>query len=391
MFMKRSRSTLTVLTAILLLVFLSACGSSHSAAPSPSSPTQQSPTGFLYVTGQSQILSFAINSDGSLTSLSPTPGPANTNVITKTMAADSSGQFLFVDDVTNNAVDVFSIDTSGALTAVSGSPFSGGSLPFPGVAGGVLTDSAGKFLYQASIPGFTIFTVDGQTGGLTPISGPPFPENDAPFEMVLDPSGKFMYADDANNSTNQVSGFALDSASGSLTALANSPFPSTLNADALGTHLLVAGQFLFRNSLLDNQIEEWSIDETNGNLTAVPNSPFSAGMDPVGMATDTTGKFLYIANLGDATISGYKIDATTGALTSMPGSPFSTGGLPPTALVVDSSGKFLYAGNSAPNVGLVSGFNINPSTGVLTAFSQGPFAAGATIPPFTQLITVKVP
>jgi DNA-binding beta-propeller fold protein YncE len=90
---------------------------------------------------------------------------------------------------------------------------------------------------------------------------------------------------------------------------------------------------------------------------------------------EPTGKFAYAANTGGpfGTISGYAIDPTTGVLTGIGGAMFPPG-TGPGAIAVDPTGKFAYTANFNSND--VSGFAINPTTGALTAVSGSPFAAG---------------
>lgn len=94
------------------------------------------------------------------------------------MATDPSGRFLYVIGGLGNDtfISAFIIDPStGVLTAVSGSPFTGG-------AGTVslAVDFTGKFLYSADSAGdggsppsgnsISEFSIDGTTGALTLIS-----------------------------------------------------------------------------------------------------------------------------------------------------------------------------------------------------------------------------
>ena len=60
-------------------------------------------------------------------------------------------------------------------------------------------------------------------------------------------------------------------------------------------------------------------------LTPVAGSPFTAGSGPRGVVVDPSGKFVYAANEGSNNISAYSINATSGALTPVTGSPFVEG------------------------------------------------------------------
>jgi YVTN family beta-propeller protein len=122
-------------------------------------------------------------------------------------------------------------------------------------------------------------------------------------------------------------------------------------------------QFAYVTSFSDSNVSAYTIDPATGALTAIPGSPFSAGADPVSVAVDPSGKFVYVANNAVGNIvSGFTIDPS-GALTVIAGSPFSAG-KQPNWVAVDPSGKFAYVANAGDNT--VSGYTINPVTGVLT-------------------------
>jgi len=85
---------------------------------------------------------------------------------------DPNGKFVYVANAIENNVSGYTIDsTSGALTAIVGSPFATGLSP-----DSVTVDSSGKFVYTANIGANTVsgYTIDPATGALTVIAGSPF-------------------------------------------------------------------------------------------------------------------------------------------------------------------------------------------------------------------------
>ena len=60
------------------------------------------------------------------------------------------------------------------------------------------------------------------TGALSPVSGSPFSTGSAPIAVVVDPSGKFAYV--ANNNSNSVSAYSINSATGALSPIGGSAF-----------------------------------------------------------------------------------------------------------------------------------------------------------------------
>jgi DNA-binding beta-propeller fold protein YncE len=70
------------------------------------------------------------------------------------------------------------------------------------------------------------YTVDSSTGALTAVSGSPFAAGTGPYSVTVDPSGKFTYA--VNYFSNNVSAYTIDSSTGALTVVSGSPFAAGL-------------------------------------------------------------------------------------------------------------------------------------------------------------------
>jgi 6-phosphogluconolactonase len=331
------------------------------------------------------------------------------------------------------SVSGYAVDpTTGALTALAGSPFAAGSRP-----SAVAADPSNKFLYVANklSNNVSAFTVDAKSGALTEIAASPFAVGSAPVALAVDPLGKFVYV--ANQTSNSLSVFALDGVSGALTPASGSPFPTAMSPNSVAVDPL--GRFVYVPNFvvpqaygsLDSNVSAYSVDRTGDTLHTVPGSPFSVNA-PVYATVDPSGKFLYVSVDSSSIlfgINGYNIDGTTGALEglvsdnmyplgkpsatafdptgtffyalddrplaggydivayavvnangqfgSLPGaaSPFTAGPYP-LALAIDPSGKFIYTSNFLGNN--VSAYSIDAATGNLTQIPGSPFAAGAS-------------
>src|SRR5437899_664637 len=110
------------------------------------------------------------------------------------LAAPLPGQFVYVANYYENgsygtSVSGYMIDaTTGALTAIPGSPF-------PGVLGplSVAVDPTSKFAYVANASNnVSGYTINATTGALTAIPGSPFPAESGPSSVAVDPTGKFV-------------------------------------------------------------------------------------------------------------------------------------------------------------------------------------------------------
>jgi len=150
---------------------------------------------------------------------------AGTNPVAMTM--DPSGKFLFVVDSVANTVAAFSIASSGQLTAV-GAPLAAGTTPVS-----VRVNPKGNFLYIANQGsgtncvngGVSAFSFD-SSGALTALSGSPFTAGTCPSYLAPDSSGSFLFV--ANSGSNTISVFSIDS-SGALAQVSGSPFNSPIN------------------------------------------------------------------------------------------------------------------------------------------------------------------
>lgn len=199
---------------------------------------------FLYVPNQldGTVSVFSISSPtGALTSVSGSPFliESNTNSQPQGLAVHPSGKFIYVALFNSNGVAAFSVDgTSGALTAVAGSPFPTGTAQITQTSW-VAVHPTGRFLYALSLLDANIyaFTIDQNSGALTPVAGSPFstpPNSFGPVgvqgPIAIDPSGSFLYAAAGNA---YVAGFKIDATTGALTPLSGSPLPISVPATGL--------------------------------------------------------------------------------------------------------------------------------------------------------------
>lgn len=222
----------------------------------------QEPPGSIFKSG---VEIFSIASDGSLTSLGGVLGLNADGV-----DIDCSSTFLYVAEAGSNTtvVDGFSIDASGKLTPVPGSPFK------PGVGGNsnvVLLSADDKTLFATNTvpPNITAFSV-AANGSLTLLAGSPFPMNFPAADasgMAISEDGTLLYVADSNP---LISVFSVGS-SGALTEVQGSPFST-----GKGPGLLSLTAFPPKSCVLTVGIEI-----KPPALPAVPINPQSKGKIPV--------------------------------------------------------------------------------------------------------------
>jgi 6-phosphogluconolactonase len=190
-------------------------------------PTALATTGkMLFVAmanaGSGLVSTYTFNSNGILTSPSVSTLPLG--IIPSAMALDPSGKFLFL--VGSNSVQVVGIDSSGKLTA-TGAPVPTGTNPVS-----VRISPSGGFLYTANQDSNDIsaFSID-SSGTLKPVNGSPFAlGRPGPSYVTTDASGGLLFVAAAASGvvvSNTISVFSIDS-SGALKELSGSPSPSVV-------------------------------------------------------------------------------------------------------------------------------------------------------------------
>jgi len=232
-----------------------------------------------------------------------------------------------------------------------------------------------KWLYQLVGSQLVGYSINGGTGALTAIPGSPFPLSGTEVaSLATDSAGKFLFVCAANNDEVQV--LSIDQTSGALAPVgtfATTGFAAQATTDGLGKYLYVT------EGNLGSTVDVYAISST-GLLTPIASSPLSISIAT--LHSEPTGKFLVGvtgngANNGVGTADNhvyvFSIDQSTGALSQVSGSPFATT-LIPADLAVHPNGTLVYTFNGTVN-GLtgVEGFQLDTSSGQLTALAGSPF------------------
>jgi 6-phosphogluconolactonase (cycloisomerase 2 family) len=177
-----------------------------SSAPLGSTPTglTLASTGYLFVPvpNFSAIYEFKVSS-GSLTPVcygaSAVCGPfVVSDGIAASVGVDPAGKFLYVPNPSTNTVSGFAIDPStGNLTPVPGVVFATSTRP-----GAAAVDPTGKFLYVANSGTNTLslYTID-SSGDLTAMTPATVGVGTGPNFIMFDPDEKFMYVENSGSRT----------------------------------------------------------------------------------------------------------------------------------------------------------------------------------------------
>lgn len=271
------------------------------------------------------------------------------------------------------SISIFSIAPDGALTPI-GTP-----VTVPTRPACVQIDPTGSYAY---IPGadakiITGYSIDSQSGQLSVLAGSPWSIPDETWNVIIDPSGKFLYA----GITAGIVGFALDRATGALTGMPGSPFAAWPNGNTVAIE--PSGQYAYVTNPNARDITALKMDSTTGALTEIEGARLlTGGLNPQRPVFDRTGQFIYVPNMagtwGTATgnIGAFKIDPATGKLTSVPGSPFAAGEIPKDAAVdVDGLGKYFYVTDGS---NYVRAYEIDGASGALTYLDRFATRRGAS-------------
>ena len=199
---------------------------------------------------------------------------------------------------------------------------------------------------------------NGQTGGLSPVTGSPFPDHLEGGRLAVDALGRFLFV--LNPNTNGISMFQINSSNGALTEVQGSPFSAgpTINLNQAPSQPISlatekSGKFLYVGYTGGNvqnfcAITPFAIDAANLRLTLTDQLSFDVNFNPVQMFSDPRGLFLYVADgmnpftqaqNGDATV--YSITATDGSLSK---NGTAGGGSNARAIASDPQGRFFYEG-----------------------------------------------
>ena len=294
---------------------------------------------------------------GSPTTIAGAPAGIDTKVY-------PGGTFLYVSDFNSGSIFAYSINRSnGALTAVAGSPFS--FLGHTGNGGPIAIDPAGKFLFNSNASGAIVsYTINSQTGVLTPGTAPVVNDGNQPIYLLADPMGKFLIVSNHSDSSGRnYSVFSIDSTTGVLTQVSGSPFTIGQNTGPQQIVLNSNETVLYAALSNSKEVNAVNFNSTTGALTAFQGAPYPAQSMPTSLALLSSGQFLYAGNNGAGTVSEYSVNTTTGALT--PGNVAQVGN--PTFLQVDSSGQFLIIVGESSNTITVD--KINSTSGDITLLS----------------------
>ncbi|MGH8287506.1 MAG: lactonase family protein [Steroidobacteraceae bacterium] len=261
-------------------------GSPYPAGAGASAIPAFSPNGkFLYVMDQSAtvgttegnaVSGYSIGTDGSLTPIPGSPFAAGTGPTWISFTPD--GNFAYVADTGEDAISAYSVNTTtGALTPLSTPTYTTDEHPQD-----LTIDSSGQHLYAPVANGSTagavqVFTINAD-GALTAVGSTP--AGVTPVFLDIDPTAAFAYV--ASKDGAEVYGYSISSSTGALTALSPSSFSTGTGSLPQFITIDPSGKFGYTANEGTANISEFAIDQTTGDLNPiVGNATIPAGLKPI--------------------------------------------------------------------------------------------------------------
>jgi 6-phosphogluconolactonase len=335
---------------------------------------------------------------------------------------DYTVAYVYAVSATNATVSAFGVDyQSGALTQLTGSPFSGtGRNPVA-----VVATPSGKFLYvinhdDSSVTTFAVGT-DGKLYGQQTLSivtsSPTDPIGGGasfPTSAAIDSAGKFLYV----TFTFQTGGtlalpnkggvaiFPISQTTNMLstpTAVGVGMYPVSIAVTNPSTGAAAGNTYVY---VLDDEAAPSAAPSTNANIigfqqnpstgalallsgsscttsVSVPCTGYHAGVSPSGIVVEPTTHYVYVSDKTSNQILGYGISnsavtpTNNGNLTPLVSSPYITGAYP-VSLTIDPRGKYILSANY--NANTIGTYTINQADGSLGGVAASGSAGVATGP-----------
>jgi 6-phosphogluconolactonase (cycloisomerase 2 family) len=261
----------------------------------------------------------------------------------------------------------------------------------------IAVNAAGTYLYVASGPNPSTLTAYSLSSGaigsvasqqplnlynayasystdvIVPTGVTVLPNGNAVYVSAYDQSA---YNPGGSTSSTANPGWLFGYTTGSGGALTAAPNPYEAGIRPAGLTADPTNRFIYVTDFASNELIGYTI-LANSTLDYMVNGPFKTGNEPQAVVVDPRGLYVYVANELDSTVSSYTINLGSGtpsASYNQTGSANSTDTQPVAILVDPALGRFVYTANHLGNS--VSGFKMNPDTGVLAQTQATPYPVG---------------
>ena len=206
-------------------------------------------------------------------------------------------------------------------------------------------------------------------------SGNPLAQSVAANAMAVDPSGNYLAVaantlSGAGTTSPVVTIYSIDQSNGTLT---QQGMPLTLQGVSASQIVFAPNGTELFVTLGTAGVAVIGFDTASGALgnSALEDRNLANGYSDIGVAVDPSSKYLFVTETGTSGVRVFSINAnltltelTPAVLGTTTGSPYPTA-LGPGAVLVDSTGAYVYVANSTASS--ISQFSLNAASGALTS------------------------
>lgn len=364
---------------------------------------------FLYVlsnkSAPGQIYVYYVDQEsGAPTKIADSPYPAGNNPVAE--VASPNGKVLYVVNHDDNSVVQYAIGTDAKLYPqqtcnTPGSDPEAIAISADGtklfVADTFAPAPSGQAAYSETNPGpgalieYALTSSQGLTNCTAVANGALqyWPLGNFPGGIAVAPNNDYVYAVNTGSvvttttvptagtpitapstGAGSISAYAIGTG-GALTAVSGSPIAAGTAPTAIAID--PTSRFLYVTDSALNQVIEYDI-LSSGILTPLNPGITTAGTLPAGITVDPRGLYVYVSNYVDGTISTYNINNSTGTLTANATPTLKTGPGSTCIIVEHALDRFVFTSNFLENE--VSSALLNPNTGSLTTDQNSPYPTG---------------
>ncbi len=299
---------------------------------------------------------------------------------TTTSTPSTSGDYVYVANSAGNTIAGFAVTTSktgvGTLTSL------GTALSLPVSPTAMAITPANSYLYVAGLGGVYGYSINTSTGALTALlnGGVEAVTAFATASMDISPDGHWLFGLSEDGQT--LYEWAINASTGALTLQTATTYAVASGVTVLPKMVGVAPSGAYVAAALGTGgYVVWPLTTSTGVLGS--NQQLATGSTQISdnaLAIDSGATYMYVARSGTSSgVAVYQFNTSgfgsRGGLSEIAGSPFASGG-GPFAVLLDSTGKYLYAANRTEAT--VAEFAIGAG-GVLTAIAGSPVATGSLV------------
>ncbi len=294
------------------------------------------------------------------------------------IAVTPQSDLVFVAAKGGQTVDVFRLDGQGKL-----SPLKEANLLLPGKLQSLFVEQNGHYLYTLSRDKnvYQAFAINHKSGQLTLAEQLFLDPASQPIQITIGPAGRYSFVLDNDANTLKAYRYLYADAPvmfeitrhGSPFGVGNAPVDMAIDP---------SGRYLLTANAGDDTVSVQLLPARLSPIKTLAGSTLATGKQPVNVVIHNSGRFAFVVNQSDASISGFWLEPDTGTLrqngVAMPV------GEQPTALEIDPSGHFAYlryasrAGLTRFEVDVAQGRLVHP-TEVLSGIAPSALAFTAIV------------